>query len=197
KEEQGLVAVIREAVSDGLTLTGKHLGAVCQRRRAYYGASDDKKPAAPTYQDYKDDLKVVEEVKELAYDWNVPGKVVKEQQESGVRYAEAVGQVYLKEGKRPYDTDLLLQATGDDLRAVVDQLLVAHKKLVAVNEAKAKKAEANRLAKEAREAQEKAERDAGIFKAKSKGKGKDGDGGGGGEGDGSGDHDHSYELTLN
>jgi hypothetical protein len=197
KKEQGLVAVIKEAVSDGLTLTGEHLGAVCHRRRAYFGASGDKKPAAPTYQDYKDDLKVVGEVKELAYEWNVPGKVVKEQQESGVAYAEAVGKVYLKEGKRPYDTDLLHQATGPDLRAVVDQLLVARKKLEAVEKAKAAKAEANRRAKEAREAAEAALAQAGIVNpAKGKGKGKDGNGGQGGDNGQGGDQGEDVQVEI-
>jgi hypothetical protein len=199
KEEQGLVAVIKEAVSDGLTLTGEHLGTVCHRRRAYYGASDDMKPAAPTYADYKDDLKVVVDVKELAYECNVPGKVVKEQQESGVSYAEAVGRVYLKEGKRPYDAYLLHQATGDDLRAVVDQLLVAREKLEAIEKAKQASAEANRLAKLASEAHKAALAQAGRpvkgRKRRSQDDGGGGDGGGGDEGDG-GDGGDEQEAQV-
>jgi hypothetical protein len=197
KQEQGLVAVVQEAVSDGLTLTGKHLGSVCQRRSAYFGASGGDKPAAPTYPDYKDDCKMLEEIAGMSWDWNIPGIVVKEQQESGASYAEAVGKVYLQEGKRPKNSALLHHGTGDDLRAVVDQLLVARKKREAVEKAKADKAEANRKAREAREAEETALAQAGIAKpAKRKGKGKDGNGGQGGDNGRDGDQDEDVQVEI-
>jgi hypothetical protein len=83
------------------------------------------------------------EVKELAYECNVPGKVVKEQQESGV-------------------ADMLHQATGPGLRTVVDQLLVAHRKLEAVKQAKAEVAAAALKAKQAKQERDKVLADAGM-----------------------------------
>jgi hypothetical protein len=200
KEEQGLRAVLCEAVNDGLKLTGDNLRTVCERLKAYYGALGSDKPAAPTYADYKDDCKMLEEIAGMSWDWNIHGIVVKEQQESGASYAESVGKVYLQEGKRPKNSALLHHATGDDLRLVVDQLLVARKKLEAVENAKQAKAEARQKDKEATEALEAAQRQAGINKkAKGKGKGEDGNGeqgnGNGKDGD-EDDGDQNVELKL-
>ena len=136
QEEAGLIAVLQEAAQDGVSFSGQILRAICNRRYHFYSHHRWRpKPLAPTYDDYKRDLALVEPLGKVDRSERNNATIKEWAEDNNATMQEAVMATYKKNCSLPDDDLLLSIATGDDLNKLVDDLVALGDKIASLKEA--------------------------------------------------------------
>lgn len=136
QEEAGLIAVLQEAVQAGVSFSGQNLRAICNRRHHFYSRYRWRpKPLAPSYDDYKRDLALVEPLGKVDRSERNNAKVKEWAEDNNATMQEAVLATYKKNCSLPDDDFLLSIATGDDLNKLVGDLVALGDKIASLKEA--------------------------------------------------------------
>jgi len=126
QEEAGLIAVLHEAVEDGLYPSGDNLRAICGRRYKYFRQNSwDVKPLAPTYDEYRKDIVSLKALAEFENSRTAGVKAKQWAETHKAPMSEAVLAIYKTTAVIPDDDFLLGAVTGDDLVALVSQLVAS------------------------------------------------------------------------
>jgi hypothetical protein len=145
QEEAGLIAVLQEAAEGGKSLSGDNLRAICNRRYQFFNRHRWRpKPLALTYEDYKNDLALVEPLSKVDRSERNNAKVKEWAETNNATMQEAVVATYKQHCSLPDDDFLLSVATGDELEKMVANLVALGDKIASLQEAE-------KVAKESRE----------------------------------------------
>lgn len=116
----GLQAVLAEAKADGVPFDREHLRAIVERRYAYFSEEvpEFRKPAAPTYDQYRADLAALEQFATVP---TSPALVEQAANRDG-DFADNLVSVCQEQQSFPSTERLLAKITGEELEAVVERL---------------------------------------------------------------------------
>jgi hypothetical protein len=152
QEEAGLILVLQEAAQDGVSFSGQNLRAICDRRYHFYSRYRWRpKPLAPTYEDYKRDLALVEPLGKVDRSERNNATIKEWAEDNNATMQEAVLATYKKNCSLPDDDFLLSIATGDDLNKLVDDLVALGDKIASLKEAEQVAKDKRQQARQVRE----------------------------------------------